>query len=47
MGEVHIRSDAYYKAGRILGSVDNPRVLPTTVFAMMMSSLMKIISTIV
>ena len=39
MDEVHIRSDAYYKGGIIIGFIDNPRDPPTTVFAMMISSL--------
>ena len=47
MDEVHIHSDAYYKGGRIIGSIDNPSDPPTTVFAMMISSLMNKFSTIV
>ena len=30
--EVHIRSDASYKCGRIIGSIDHPEDPPTTVF---------------
>ena len=41
MDEVHIRSDASYKGGKILGAIDNPSDLPSTVFSMMISSLMK------
>ena len=37
MDEVHIRSGAYYECGRILGSIDIPRDLPTTVFEMIIS----------
>ena len=47
MDEVHIRSDASYKGGKIQGSIDNPNDPPTTVFSMMVSSLMKRFSTIV
>ena len=32
MDEVHIRSDASYKGGKILGAIDNPGDPPTTVF---------------
>ena len=34
MDEVHIRSDASYKGGRILGSINYPNDPPTTVFSM-------------
>ena len=47
MDEVHIRSDASYKGGKVLGAIDNPSDPPTTVFSMMISSLMKKFSTIV
>ena len=47
MGEVHIRSDASYKGGRIIGSIDHPEDPPTTVFSMMVSRLMTKFSTIV
>ena len=47
MDEVHIRSDASYKRGKVLGAIDNPSDPPTTVFSMMISSLMKRFSTIV
>ena len=47
MDEVHIRSDASYKGGRIIGSIDHPEDPPTTVFSMMVSSLMTKFSTIV
>ena len=40
MDEVHIRSDAFYKGGKIQGSIDNPNDSPTTVFSMLVSSLM-------
>ena len=45
MDEVHIRSDASFKGGKVWGGVDNPSDPPTTVFSMMISSLMKIFST--
>ena len=47
MDEVHIRSGASYKGGRIIGSIENPEDPPTTVFSMMVSSLAKKYSTIV
>ena len=47
MDEVHIRSDASYKGGRIIGSIENPEDPPTTVFSIMVSSLAKKYSTIV
>ena len=47
MDEVHIRSNASYKGGKVLGAIDNPSDPPTTVFSMMISSLMKRFSTIV
>ena len=47
MDEVHIRSDASYKGGKIIGSIDHPEDPPTTVFSMMVSSFMKFFSTIV
>ena len=47
MVEVHIRSDASYKGGRNIGSIDHPEDPPTTVFSMMVSSLMTKFSTIV
>ena len=47
MDEVHIRSDASYKGGKVLGPIDNPSDPPTVVFSMMISSLMKRFSTIV
>ena len=40
MDEVHIRSDASYKGGRVIGSIDNPKDPYTTVFSMMVSSLL-------
>ena len=39
MDEVHIRSDASYKGGLVIGSIDNPDDPHTTVFSMMVSSL--------
>ena len=39
MDEVYIRSDAAYKGGRVIGSIDNPEDPPTTVFSLMISSL--------
>ena len=39
MDEVHIRSDASYKGGLVIGSIDNPDDPYTTVFSMMVSSL--------
>ena len=39
MDEVHIRSDASYKGGTVIGSIDNPDDPHTTVFSMMVSSL--------
>ena len=47
MDEVHIRSDAAYKGGRVIGSIDNPEDPPTTVFSIMISSLAARFSTIV
>ena len=47
MDEVHTRSDASYKGGRIIGSIDHPEDPPTTVFSIMVSSLMTKFSTIV
>ena len=47
MDEVHIRSGASYKGGRIFGSIENPEDPPTTVFSIMLSSLAKKYSTIV
>ena len=47
MDEVHIRSDASYKGGKILGSINNPTDPPTTVFSMMISNLRNTFSTIV
>ena len=47
MDEVHIRSDAAYKGGRVIGSIDNPEDPPTTVFSLMISSLAARFSTIV
>ena len=47
MDEVHIRSDASYKGGRVIGSIDNPDDPHTTVFSMMVSSLSTKFSTIV
>ena len=41
MDEVHIRSDASYKGGKIIGSIDHPEDPPTTVFSMVVSSFMK------
>ena len=46
MDEVHIRSDASYKGGRVIGSIDNPDNPITTVFSMMVSSLSAKCSTI-
>ena len=45
MDEVHIRSDASFKGGKVLGAIDYPSDPPTTVFSMMISSLMKKFST--
>ena len=47
MDEVHIRSGASFKGGKVLGAIDNPSDPPTTVFSMMISSLMIRFSTIV
>ena len=47
MDEVHIRSNASYKGGRVIGSIDNPDDPYTTVFSMMVSSLSSRFSTIV
>ena len=47
MDEVHIRSDACYKGGRIIGSIEHPEDPPTTVFSIMVSSLARRFSTIV
>ena len=47
MDEVHIRSDAAYKGGKIIGSIDNPADPPTTVFSIMVSSLAARYSSIV
>ena len=47
MDEVHIRSDASYKGGRVIGSINNPDDPHTTVFSMMVSSLSARFSTIV
>ena len=47
MDEVHIRSDASYKGGRVIGSIANSEDPPTTVFSMMVSSLSIKFSTIV
>ena len=47
MDEVHIRSGASYKGGRIIGSIENPEDPPTTVFSIIVSSLAKKYSTIV
>ena len=47
MDEVHIRSDVSYKGGRIIGYIDHPEDPPTTVFAIMVSSLVTKFSTIV
>ena len=47
MDEVHIRSDASYKGGRVIGSIDNPDDPHTTVFSIMVSSLSTKFSTIV
>ena len=47
MDEVHIRSDASYKGGRVIGSINNPNDPHTTVFSMMVSSLSARFSTIV
>ena len=47
MDEVHIRSNASYKGGKIIVSIDHPEDPPTTVFSMMVSSFMKNFSTIV
>ena len=46
MDEVHIRSDASYKGGRVIGSIDNPDDPITTVFSMIVSSLSAKFSTI-
>lgn len=47
MDEVHIRSDVAYKGCKIFGSIDNPNDPATTVFSLMVSSLMRKFSTIV
>ena len=47
MDEVHIRGDASYKGGKIIGSIYHPKDPPPTVFSMMVSSFMKKNSTIV
>ena len=47
MDEVHIRSGASYKGGRIIGCIENHEDPPTIVFSMMVSSLSKKYSTIV
>ena len=47
MNEVHIKSDASYKEGKIIGSIDNHDDPPTTVFSIMVSSLGRKYSTIV
>ena len=47
MDEVHIRSDANYKRGRVFGSIDNQDDPHTTVFSMMVSSLSTKYSSIV
>ena len=47
MDEVHICSDASYKGGKIIGSIDKPEDPQTTVFSIMVSSLMTKLSTIV
>ena len=47
MDEVHIRSDASYTGGKIIGPIDNPEDPPTTVFSIMISSLGKKYSSIV
>ena len=39
MDVVHICSDAAYKGGKIIGSIDNPADPPITVFSIMVSSL--------
>ena len=46
MDEVHIRSDAAYKGGRVIGLIDNPEDPPMTVFSIMISSLAARFSTI-
>ena len=46
MDEVHNRSDTSFKGGKVLGAIENPSDPPTTVFPMMISSLMKRFSTI-
>ena len=47
MDEVHIRSDGSYEGGRIIGSIEHPKDPPTTVYSIMVSSLMAKLSTIV
>ena len=47
MDEVHIRSDASYKGGRVIGSIDNPDDPHTTIFSMIVSSLSTKFSSIV
>ena len=47
MDEVLIRSVSSYKGGRINGSIDHPEDPPTTVYSIMVSSLMTKFSTIV
>ena len=37
MDEIHIRSDASYKGGRLIASIDNQDDLHTTVFSIMVS----------
>ena len=39
MVEVHIRSEASYKGGRIVGSIEDPESPPTTVFSIIVYSL--------
>ena len=46
MDEVHNRSDTSFKGGKVLGAIENPSDPPTTVFPMMISSLMTRFSTI-
>ena len=47
MDEVHTRSDASYKGGKVIGSIDHPEDPPTTVFSIVVSSLITKFSIIV
>ena len=47
MDEAHIRSDVAYRGGKFFGPIDNPIDPATTVFSLLVSSLMRKCSTIV